>query len=151
MSLSQAVLDVAKLIRVDSPDLQDEYGGSIERILNGYAMMLESAVKAAGVEEEPTNKNPFEDVTKKVMSKKVQRESEELKEAYNRAESGVIMAELVGGPMNGDMVEISSDVPRNGQARVPFNGEVYILQNDGILLHTPEESAKYKKLRIQTS
>ena len=122
MSLASAVLEIADAMEKDVEGLADEgpHGKIVAMMVGNHARMLRMAVKAA---EGDVPKMPnIENLARKRVAR------EEADRMMVREGSGFNTAELVGGGMDGDLVEIDPKMPIG--AKTAIAGRVWQLQSD---------------------
>lgn len=125
MSLSEAVLEVAKTMREESEERR--FDVELSRVLKSYARQLETVVKA--VEGEARASIAALAVPPEMQHiLEIEKARAEFRKPKNIESKEPIMTEIVDGPLAGDYVSVEQDMPIS--ARTSIDNNFYYLGED---------------------
>ncbi len=137
MSLSEAILDMAEEMIREADDIKP-VNEMTWMTLRNYAKQLKSVVKAAETTSPPENVQQesvflHPDAQHFQMIEQARKELRDQKRKAEFQEGGEVrMAVCEGGPVDGDTVSVSSEMPAG--ARTMIDGKVYVLSSGGVLV-----------------
>jgi hypothetical protein len=151
MSLKEAMMEIADNIDSDLKEHKENFEPFFYSMFQSYARQIRTACRAA-----PDVDNQRPDFMKQVASLPSHRDMIDLERAKLRAESQKVnfqesearLVECVGGGMDSIMTSVPSDMPVGAKTEV--QREVYVLDQDGTLKYSQEETLKNHKPRITT-